>query len=190
MTYFNLAKPYQIEYEVKRSKFIACAHQAYTREQALQALELQRTLYPDARHHCWAYLLGSPFQAVSMAMYDDGEPSGTAGKPILNVLQHQDIGNIMIIVVRYFGGVKLGAGGLVRAYSSAAQLLIDSLEKIPYVAKVDLTLHCEFSQEQYIRHLAKQFEGEVKACEYQQAVRITVSLPEQNVEPFQNALPK
>lgn len=190
MTYFNLTKPHQIEYEVKRSKFIACAHQANTREQALQALQLQRSRYPDARHHCWAYLLGSPLQAVSMAMSDDGEPSGTAGKPILNVLQHQDIGNIMIVVVRYFGGVKLGAGGLVRAYSSAAQLLIDAVEKAPYVAKVELSVHCEFSQEQYIRHLTKQFDGEVMACEYQQAVCMSISLPEHSVDSFQNALPK
>ena len=190
MSYFNLAKNHQLEYEVKRSKFIACAHQANTREQAMQALQLQKTTFTDARHHCWAYLLGSPHQPISMASSDDGEPSGTAGKPILNVLQHQDIGNIMVIVVRYFGGVKLGAGGLVRAYSAATQRLIDDIEKIPFIATRQLTVYCEFSQEQYIRHLIKQFEGEVSDCQYQQTVCITISLPEKSVDLFQAALPK
>jgi len=88
VSYFNLAKNHQLEYEVKHGKFIACAHQANTREQAMQALQLQKNTFTDARQHCWAYLLGSPHQPISMASSDDREPSGTAGKPILNVLQH------------------------------------------------------------------------------------------------------
>ncbi len=81
-------------------------------------------------------------------MYDDGEPSGTAGKPILNVLQHKDIGDLMVVVIRYFGGIKLGAGGLVRAYSQAAQQAIDSLELTAYVPMQPLVVHCDFAQEQ------------------------------------------
>lgn len=190
MSYFNLTKPHQLEYEVKRSKFIACAHQANNREQAMQALQYQKEVFTDARHHCWAYLLGSPLNPLSMATSDDGEPSGTAGKPILNVLQHQDIGNIMVIVVRYFGGVKLGAGGLVRAYSGATQRLIDCVEKTPYIATRELTINCEFSEEQFIRYLVKQQNGEVNDCQYGQSVNISITLPEQSVALFQGALPK
>ena len=113
--------PLEVLFEVKKSKFFAFAACTPDRETAMQYLAAKRAEYPDARHHCWAYLLGNPHSPTSAAMSDDGEPSGTAGKPILNVLQHKGVGDITIIVTRYFGGIKLGAGGLVRAYSSAAQ---------------------------------------------------------------------
>ncbi|MCW8886021.1 MAG: YigZ family protein [Motiliproteus sp.] len=104
----------EVETEIKKSRFIAWADRAENRDQAMAVLSEARNRYPDARHHCWAYLIGNPAQPKTQAMSDDGEPSGTAGKPILNVLQHNEIGDVMIVVSRYFGGIKLGAGGLVR----------------------------------------------------------------------------
>jgi putative IMPACT (imprinted ancient) family translation regulator len=90
----------QIEnlYEIKKSKFIAFAAFADSREAAMSHLANVKQKYPDARHHCWAYLLGNPHSPSSAAMADDGEPSGTAGKPILNVLQHKGVGDVMIMV--------------------------------------------------------------------------------------------
>ncbi len=178
MTYFTLRQPHQVEYEIKRSRFIAIANSATTRSEAMLRLQNLKTTFPDARHHCWAYLLGSPFQPTSMAMSDDGEPANTAGKPILNVLQHHDIGNIMVVVVRYFGGVKLGAGGLVRAYSQASQQLIDSVTKDPFVSTVILHINCEFSQEQYVRHICQQHSGHVLDCTYTSVVSILLECPE------------
>jgi uncharacterized YigZ family protein len=146
------------------------------------ALQKAKQAYPDARHHCWAYILGSPFQANSMAMSDDGEPANTAGKPILNVLSHQNIGNIMVVVVRYFGGVKLGAGGLVRAYSQATQQLLNEVSTVPFVATVTLQATCSFSQEQYLRHVAGQFNIDILDCAYTNEVSIKMECPESAVK--------
>jgi len=89
-----------------------------------------RNEFPDANHHCWAIILGSPDASHGQDQSDDGEPKNTAGKPMLNVLQHSGLGHVMAIVTRYFGGVKLGAGGLVRAYSSAVSEAIKEFIKI------------------------------------------------------------
>ena len=184
MDYFTLHQSNIIEYEIKRSQFFAMCCNAQTRAQAMDAIAQARAEYPDARHHCWAYLLGSPFQPSSMAASDDGEPSGTAGKPILNVLQHNNVGNVMLIVVRYFGGIKLGAGGLVRAYSSAAQQVIDSAEKTLFVPHCTVSVACDFAQEQYLRHVVNQQCGIVLGAVYETLVTLNIQLPELNLTTF------
>jgi len=156
MTYPVPAKQVETLYEIKKSKFIACAGFANSRESAMALLDSVKQRYPDARHHCWAYVFGNPNSPSSAAMADDGEPSGTAGKPILNVLQHKDIGDIMIIVTRYFGGIKLGASGLVRAYSAAAQQAIDALEVRQEIKLEPLSVDIDFKHEQFVRHLVEQ----------------------------------
>ena len=100
--------------EIKRSHFIGVATQVSSSGDAADALDTVKKEFPDATHHCWAYVLGNPKTSWQTRMDDDGEPTGTAGKPILNVLQHKNVGDILLVVVRYFGGTKLGAGGLVR----------------------------------------------------------------------------
>ncbi|MDO6694159.1 YigZ family protein [Aliiglaciecola sp. 3_MG-2023] len=184
MSYPIPSKTTAITYEVKKSKFIACASFSSSREQALAELASIKQQYPDARHHCWAYLLGNPNSPVSAAMSDDGEPSGTAGKPILNVLQHKNIGDIMLVVSRYFGGIKLGAGGLVRAYSSSAQQVIDILPVKEQLRLVPLTLRADFKHEQFIRHLASQHQGVIDECNYAEMVGIHISLPEAEIAAF------
>ncbi|WP_414829950.1 IMPACT family protein [Alteromonas sp. H39] len=163
--------------EIKKSKFHARAGFVDSREAAMALLEEARTCYPDARHHCWAYVLGNPAMPSSAAMSDDGEPSGTAGKPILNVLQHKDVGDVMVIVSRYFGGIKLGAGGLVRAYSGAAQQVMESLEIKTQIALTTVSIDADFKHEQYLRHWAEQQNGQVIGCDYAQHVKITLALP-------------
>ena len=103
--------------EIKKSKFIGQLFNVSSQEEILSILQETKKEHKKATHICYAYRLSSPF---SEKTFDDGEPSGTAGKPILNVLQKQDRHNCLLIVVRYFGGIKLGAGGLVRAYSKTA----------------------------------------------------------------------
>lgn len=125
-------------------------------------LDQARQDYPDARHHCWAYVLGPASNPDSAAMSDDGEPSGTAGKPILNVMQHQVAGDAMVVVIRYFGGVKLGAGGLVRAYSQATQLAYDSADFERYLKRESYQIQCQFKDEQLIRHWLTKHDGEVQ----------------------------
>lgn len=186
-----MTKNYQIpaaaietEYEVKKSRFIARLSLASTREEAMLALEKARQDYPDARHHCWAYLLGAPSRPISAAMSDDGEPSGTAGKPILNVMQHKDVGDSVVIVIRYFGGIKLGAGGLVRAYSAAAQQAYDELTTETKVFLDELIVQCGFSEEQSIRHWLSMREGLIRESSYAEKVRLTIGLSEQHIEEF------
>ncbi|TGD74695.1 YigZ family protein [Mangrovimicrobium sediminis] len=172
----------QVEYEVKKSRFIARVLPVSSREEVNAEVARARADYPDARHHCWAYLLGRPADATGAGMSDDGEPAGTAGKPILNVLQHGELGDVLVIVVRYFGGIKLGAGGLVRAYGSAARL---ALEAAPVRERRSL-LHCEvrgdFAHEQQLRHFLQGVEGELLEVEYAQPVCFLVALPEGALE--------
>ena len=103
----------------KKSRFIADIFSVSSEEEALQILEKVKKKYWDARHHCWAYAIGD--EQVQERCSDDGEPGGTAGKPILEVIRGNEIHNVLIVVTRYFGGTLLGTGGLVRAYTQAAQ---------------------------------------------------------------------
>lgn len=163
-------------YEIKKSRFITRLFSVTNREQAMQALEQARIDYPDARHHCWAYQIGPPNSPGTAAMSDDGEPSGTAGKPILNVIQHKDLGDVMVIVIRYFGGIKLGAGGLVRAYSQATQQAYDEGVTELKVELDEFELQCDFADEQAIRHWLAQHQGEVLKIDYLQNVHIKVAI--------------
>lgn len=168
-------------YEIKKSRFIARLFSVTDRDQAMLALAQAKRDYPDARHHCWAYQIGPPHSPSLAAMSDDGEPAGTAGKPILNVIQHKDIGDAMIIVIRYFGGIKLGAGGLVRAYSQAAQQAYDEGETELKVELDEFQIQCDFSDEQAIRHWLFQHQGEVIGTEYQQAVTMKIAIDDRHL---------
>ncbi len=174
MSYLIPVARADFELDVKKSRFIASAHPIANRQQALQIVAELQQQYPDARHVCWAYVLGNQ---LSAAMSDDGEPSGTAGKPILNVLQHKKIGNVLVAVVRYFGGIKLGAGGLVRAYSAAAQGVVDALELQPFVALQSAEVMLDFSQEQLLRHWCQQHDVLVEDVAYGSEVNIWLQLP-------------
>lgn len=175
----------ETEYQIKKSRFIARAAYAPDRATAMAQLQQAKLDYPDARHHCWAYVLG---QQHSAAMSDDGEPSGTAGKPILNVLQHKHIGDIMLIVIRYFGGIKLGAGGLVRAYSSATQQALDALPLETASRYQKGYLLCDFSQEQAVRYQLQQHQGKLHDCQYQEQVKFELSIPETELSSWNNYL--
>ena len=163
-------------YEVKKSRFIARIDYASNREQALRILEQAKVDYPDARHYCWAYLIGDPKAPKTIAASDDGEPSGTAGKPILNVLQHKNVGDLILVVIRYFGGIKLGAGGLVRAYSSAAQLAMDHLSIKEYNEMLILGVSTDFATEQLLRHWLTLHDGRVLLVNYSHHVNLTIEL--------------
>lgn len=171
------ARTLEREIERRKSRFIARAGCVTTREEGMAFLQAMRDAYPDARHHCWAYLIGDPETAASAAMNDDGEPSGTAGKPILNVIQHKGIGDVIVVVARYFGGVKLGAGGLVRAYAGATEAV---LSELPFTSQVQLeTIHLQmdFAREQAVRHWAGEHDADVIAVDYGEGVTMRLRLP-------------
>lgn len=171
------AQKVELEYEIKKSRFICWIAPATSREEAIQFVELAKQQYPDARHHCWAYVIGNPSNAASAAANDDGEPSGTAGKPILNVLQHQQIGDVVAVVIRYFGGIKLGAGGLVRAYSRSTQQASELLRLIDQIPHQEVNIECEYADEPALRRWVENQNGNFLASEYAQNASLTISLP-------------
>lgn len=125
---WTLEQPVSHELIVRKSRFLACVQPVEGRAQALQVVAALRAAHPDATHVCWALLAGGESAAV-----DDGEPGGTAGRPMLHVLRQQDLDGVLAIVVRWFGGVKLGAGGLVRAYTDAVAQALLQARKVPIV---------------------------------------------------------
>lgn len=163
------------ELVINKSRFIAWLAPASNRNEALALLAKARAHYPDARHHCYAYLIGNPASAQA-AMDDDGEPSGTAGKPIFSVIQHKKISNVVVVVTRYFGGIKLGAGGLVRAYAGAAEAVLSAATTVTHVPQSQLRLTLDFSQEQRLRHWASQHDAEVVDVDYAETVTMTLLL--------------
>ncbi|MEA1989478.1 MAG: YigZ family protein [Pseudomonadota bacterium] len=172
------------EIEIKKSRFIAYARGIDSRAEGMAWLDDMKIQYPDARHHCWAYLIGNPSCATNAGMGDDGEPSGTAGKPILNVLNHKGIGDVMIIVVRYFGGIKLGAGGLTRAYGQAAQAVMEVLPTEQQIELDVLSVTCDFSLEQSVRHWLSLVDGSIESVDYAQKVTMLLSLPKPQTSDF------
>lgn len=115
-----------LETEVRHSRFRATLRRVESPADAIAFTGEQRRLYPDARHHCWAFVVGDEPASRAQRSSDDGEPGGTAGVPMLQVLHHRDLVNVAVVVTRWFGGIKLGAGGLVRAYSGAVSAALDS----------------------------------------------------------------
>ncbi|MFT4924030.1 MAG: putative YigZ family protein [Phenylobacterium sp.] len=181
MSYDTPQQFHQIELVIKKSRFIAWAQRVASREQAMAFLQTAKDQYPDARHHCWAYQIGSPTSPTTAAMSDDGEPSGTAGKPIYNVLTHKDVGDVMVIVIRYFGGIKLGAGGLVRAYSGAAEKVMSELPRQVNISEIEKTITVDFAKEQYLRHWLSQHQGRVLTVNYQQQVEVKIAIAQANL---------
>ncbi|MGJ4844209.1 IMPACT family protein [Leifsonia sp. Le1] len=172
MSPFTLSSPVTAEVEVRRSRFLALATPVVDREAALAEVARLRTAHPGANHVCWALLAGG-----HSGMSDDGEPSGTAGRPILEVLRHHDLDGVLGAVVRYFGGVKLGAGGLVRAYTDAiAAALVDApvFERVPETV---LVVAAEYGDAERVRRWADGEGYETGDAEYAEAVRFTLRLP-------------
>lgn len=131
----TLAAPSHSERLIKKSRFLGCVQPTANRAEAQRIVAALRTEHPGAAHVCWALLAGGQSAAV-----DDGEPSGTAGRPMLDVLRHQDLEGVLATVVRHYGGVKLGASGLVRAYTDTIAQALLKAERIPIVRRQ--TFHC------------------------------------------------
>ena len=176
---YSLAAAVHCTLEIRKSRFIGCVEPVPDRATAQQRVAALRAEHPDAAHVCWALLAGGHSAAV-----DDGEPSGTAGRPMLDVLRHQELDGVLATVVRYFGGTKLGAGGLVRAYTDAIAQALLHAERIP-VQRLR-TLHCQlpFAQESTARRLLEQLGGDLLAVSHSNDVRLDVCLEEQAAEAF------
>jgi uncharacterized YigZ family protein len=143
---FTLAQPVHSDITVKRSRFIGCVQAVPDRAGAQAVVARLRAEHPAATHVCWAFLAGG-----QSAANDDGEPGGTAGRPMLEVLRRQDLEGVLATVVRYFGGVKLGAGGLVRAYTDAVAQALLAAQKVPLQKTVTLRCAVPYALEGMVR---------------------------------------
>lgn len=158
---------------IKKSRFIGCVQPVADRATAQALVAQLRAQHPGAAHVCWALLAGGQSAAV-----DDGEPSGTAGRPMLDVLRHQDLEGVLATVVRYFGGVKLGAGGLVRAYTdSVAQALLGA-EKVAIVRMQQLRCSVPYALEGMVRRELEAAAATLAQVEHSDTVRFTFSVSE------------
>lgn len=173
----------EVEIEVKRSRFIAAGARAETVDDAKAWIAARRALYPDARHHCPAYRVGYGGH-VSEWSSDDGEPRGTAGKPMLSVLQGADVGDVVAVVTRYFGGTKLGTGGLVRAYSDATRAMLDALPIGMEVARCQRMLAVPYSQYEQIQAFLLEREAEIADSDFAADVTFLFTLPIDRVAEF------
>ncbi len=172
---------------IKKSRFICDIAPVSNRDEARDFISSIKDEFPDARHHCSAFIAGPP-ETGEMGMSDDGEPQGTAGKPMLQVLQGSDIGDIAAVVTRYFGGILLGTGGLVRAYSGAVQ---QGLEELPVIMKVPMTrvmAEVEYSQEGTLRRMLDHCRAEIIEQSFGTGVAFTLLMPSSEVEGFEAEL--
>ena len=178
MTSYRIPKRQNaIAIEIKRSRFIAYAQHTKSSQDAKAFVKELKDKYPDARHHCYAFIAGSPSNSNLYGFSDDGEPNGTAGMPIFTHLKHSQLGEICIVVVRYFGGTKLGTGGLARAYSEATKQVLESLLLTDYVEMKTLIIKLEFALEAEVRKAVSAIGGKIKEVKYTQEVQLTIETP-------------
>lgn len=173
----------RIEMVVEKSRFIATAGPAFSVEEARNSIQTIRNEFPDATHHVPAFIIGHGAGVITHCS-DDGEPSGTAGRPILAVLQGSELGDIWVVVTRYFGGIKLGTGGLVRAYSEATREVLAVLPVAEKVVVSNVMMTISYSLFERTRMLIEEFQGVVLDENFTDEVTLTVRLREENVAAF------
>ena len=167
--------------EVKQSKFIAHLIPYNLYEATLQKLKDE---HPKARHFVTAYRYFNEFQQIVEHSSDDGEPKGTSGKPSLMVLQGKDLINTAVIIVRYFGGTKLGTGGLVRAYSDAVNLVTESAQLLEYKQEVTQTIEMEYSDSRFIDYECEAFGITITEKNFEQKVIYKIKASKESVDAF------
>ncbi len=173
-------------YEIQKSKFLAHIKHVTNEEEAREYIAKQKKTYFDARHNCSAWVLGE--KADKQKSNDDGEPGGTAGAPILDILLKNELTNIVAVITRYFGGIKLGAGGLIRAYSHCTVLGIESAAIIEMTLFQRVQLQCSYSLFNPITTFLRQKEIRTEDTSYAEYVTLSLLLPPNETEDVLNEL--
>ena len=186
MKEFNtIEKQERSELVEKKSKFIANIFYVSTIEEAESKLEQVRKKYHDARHNCYAYRVLNGENVIDRSS-DDGEPSGTAGAPMLNILKKENLCNVLVVVTRYFGGILLGTGGLVRAYSQSTQNVIEKsniiVKKEGYIAKIEV----EYKELEKLKYFCKKKEINIINVDYLENVIVELEFKKEEKEIFEN----
>jgi uncharacterized YigZ family protein len=181
------AKEARAEIMVINSRFIATAAPAFRVEEARAFIARMRAEFPDASHHVPAFLIGYG-ASVTAHCTDDGEPAGTAGRPALAVLQGSGLGDAVVVVTRYFGGTKLGTGGLVHAYGESVKAVLAVLPRAEKIPTHTIMLACEYSYFERVRLLVQAHHGQVLDEDFGADVTVTARFAAWQLEPFQAAL--
>lgn len=176
-----------IELTLKNSRFIACAAPADTVEAARSYIARIKITYPDATHHVPAFLIGSGASVISHCN-DDGEPSGTAGRPVLAALSASGFGDIVVVVTRYFGGIKLGTAGLARAYRDATLQVLAELPRAYKIAAVTFALDISYPWFERTQELIRSFHGHLLTRDFGAQISLTAQIPADQFERFKLAL--
>jgi uncharacterized YigZ family protein len=183
-SYFIPARSKWIEQEIKRSRFIATIGHVRGREQAQQFIIKAQEQWPGATHYCSAFVAGDPATTMDIGMSDGGEPQGTAGRPILNVLRHSGIGEVAAVVIRYFGGIRLGTGGLVRAYAGSVQKVLEELPLDKFIPSKRVRFVLPYADEDALRRLLNIQGFALEDICYTHEVEIYACLPCSDVPAF------
>jgi len=173
----------RFEEEIKRSRFITTLAHADSREAALAFVDIIRKEFPDARHNCWAYAVGRPGDTARVGQSDDGEPHGTAGRPMLSQLLYGGVGEIVAVTTRYFGGIKLGTGGLTRAYQNGVK---EALALLPVTEKkvfCRAVVEVSYAHVDRFYRLLPQFQARVVEEEFTEAALFTIEFPRDFFDP-------
>ncbi len=178
--YYIPTGPSQTELVEKRSRFLGHVWPVTGEEEARARIEETRKKHYDARHNCWCYIIKDGPVRYS----DDGEPQGTAGQPMLNVFQREGVVNVCCVVTRYFGGILLGAGGLVRAYTQSAKDALDAAGISVVRRWVAMEVPCTYAQFETMRREVEAFGGVVEGTDYGADVVLSVLLPEERAADF------
>jgi len=186
--YFIPKAPCRIEEAIKRSRFIASAAHAPDPGAAKAFIESVRAEFADATHNCWAFNAGPAGDTRQVGLSDDGEPHGTAGRPMLHTLLHSEVGEIAVVVTRYFGGIKLGTGGLTRAYSGLTAAVLEALDTRLKIETARLCALLDYPAVTQAKRLFAEHEAVILAEDYAERVTFTLELPEERAEGLVHAL--
>lgn len=176
---YQLAAPVATEIEIRKSRFIGQLYPLTTRVQARAQLAELRAQHPNAVHFCWVLICDG-----DSGLDDDGEPSGTAARPMYNVLVHKQLFNVLAVVVRYWGGIKLGAGGLTRAYGQAVSEAVKLAELVPVEPMCERRFILQFADESTLRRYCEQHAAIILDAAYGDAVTLIVRMKVSQAEDF------
>lgn len=182
--YLIPATPLVWQQEIKKSRFIAYLAHTPNAQAAKEFIDVVRAREPGAGHHCWAFVAGMPSDSRVLGFSDDGEPSGTAGKPMLAQLQGAGVGEITAVVARYFGGIKLGTGGLVRAYGGTLSLALTQLATVERRIMAELDVRIDYSDMALLEFLLGEYQGLWQQIDYGAEVTGTLLIEARIVPEF------
>ena len=171
---YTLAIPTELTEEIKKSRFIVNAAPVTSADQAAQFIDTISD--PNATHNCWAWKIGQQYR-----FNDDGEPTSTAGRPILSAIEGQDCDQIVVVVTRYFGGIKLGTGGLIRAYGGSTSHCLQQATLIELIARITLQFHCYYNEWPIIENRLKELDVIIENQEFDaEGVKVSIAITKDN----------